>query len=41
MDIPLPVWSYSIPVNFIGWLDPENMSVAFEISFISLIGAEI
>ena len=39
--VPLPVQSYSIPVNSIGLLDPENMGVAFEISFLSLIRAEI
>ena len=41
LEFPLPVWLYSIAVNSIGYLNPENMRVAFEISFLSLIGAEI
>ena len=41
LDFPLPVWSYSISVNSIGMLDPENIGIVFEILFLSLIGAEI
>ena len=41
LKFPLPVFSHSILVNFIGLLDPENMRVAFEISFLSLMRADI
>ena len=41
LDLPLPVRSYNICVDGVGLLDHENMAVAFESSFLSLIGAEI
>ena len=41
LDLPFPVWSYSIHVESFGMLDPENMGVAFEIVFLSPIIGEI
>ena len=35
--IPLPVWSKIIPTTPIGSLDPENIGLAVEISFLSCL----
>jgi len=41
LDFPLPVWSRSIPTSPIELLDLENVGLAFGISFLSCIEAEI
>ena len=38
---PLPVWSYSILVQRIGKLDPENIDIAVGISLIFCLEAEV
>ena len=37
----LPVWLYSILLSSVGMLDPENVGLAVEISFLSYLQAEI
>ena len=39
--VSLSFWSHSIPMSPNGKLDPENIGVAFGISLISCLGAEI
>jgi len=39
--LPLPVWSYSIPIDLIGLLDPEHERVAVGIKFLSYLGPKI
>ena len=41
LDFQLPVTSYSIPIDAIGLPVPENMGVAFGISFRCVTDAEI
>ena len=41
MDLRLPVTSYGIPIDPIGFPVPENMGVAFGISFLCVTDAEI
>ena len=41
MNFPQAAWSYIIKTSPIGELDPENTSIAVEISFLSCLQAEI
>jgi hypothetical protein len=41
LDFRLPVTSYSIPIDAIGFPVPENMGVAFGISFLCATDAVI
>ena len=41
LDFRIPVTSYSIPIDAIGFPVPENMGVAFGISFLCVTDAEI